>query len=372
MSHPPDPKQRALHLLESLTQAHGAPGSEGQVRAIFRRELDGVGDLSADRFGNVFCATPGGGGAGPKILIAGHMDEVGFMVQNITADGFIQFAPLGGWWTHTLLAQRVRILTRDGGEVPGIISSKPPHFLSEDERAKVMKIENLFIDAGAADATELQERFGVRIGDPVVPDSAFSALANPDLLVSKAFDNRVGMALAIQAAEMLQHLEHPNTIIAAGTCQEEVGCRGAIAAAQRIQPDVALILEGPPADDTPGMPDVPQGKLGGGVQIRLMDPTAIMNRALVKFVTDTADECGIRYQVTVRRAGGTDAKSVQTAGDHGGVPCIVLGVPARYIHSHNSVLHIDDYLAALRLVVELGKRLDFAAAASLVDYLNEA
>lgn len=350
----------AISLLKELTEAHGIPGSEDAVRAIFRKRLEGCGTFSADKLGSAACEAPGKTGA-PRVLVAGHFDEVGFAVQNITARGFLKITGLGGWWTHTMVAQRVRILTRSGKEVLGVIGSTPPHFLTDSQKDKLMTMDQLCIDIGASSREEA-ESWGVRIGDPVAPFSEFSGLANPDMFVSKAFDNRCGVAAAIQSMQMLKGTPLPCTLIAAGSVQEEVGCRGAQTLGALTNPDVALVMEGTPADDTHGMDLADsQGKLKSGVQIRMLDPTAIMNRRLVNFVADTAKAEGISHQMAVRKSGGTDAKSFQFNGT--GVPCVVLGVPARYIHSHNSIIDINDYLSAVNLVCAVAKKLDAGTVA---------
>ena len=179
------------------------------------------------------------------------MDEVGLIVQTITGEGLIKFLALGGWWAHTLLAQRVRIRTRDGDEIVGVIGAKPPHFLTESERDKLMKIEDMFIDVGARNAEDVRS-FGIRLGDGIVPDSPFVRMHNPDLLLSKAFDDRSGLAVMIHAMRELENMPHPNTVFAAGTVQEEVGTRGARTAAFHVSPDLAVVVEGAPADDMPG------------------------------------------------------------------------------------------------------------------------
>ncbi|HEY1121260.1 MAG TPA: M20/M25/M40 family metallo-hydrolase, partial [Haloferula sp.] len=181
-------------------------------------------------------------------------------------------------------------------------------------------------------------------------------------------DNRVGMAGTIQAGQQLAAAARPNKILLAGTVQEEVGLRGAKTAAVHSKPDVAIILEGPPADDTPGFNrSESQGRLGGGVQIRLFDPSAIMNPRLAEIAIRTAKEEGIPHQVTVRRSGGTDAGSFHLAGE--GIPSVVLGVPARYIHSHNSVIDVNDYLHLVALTTALVRRLDESTVRGLTRFL---
>ena len=341
------------------------PGHEDEVRAIFVDEMEECGELSTDRSGSVFCTLEG---EGPRVIIAGHMDEVGFLVQNITPDGFIQFLGLGGWWEHVILAQRVEIRTRSGEKVIGVVGSKPPHFLPEAQRRQLMSIDQMHIDIGATSRLEAEQEFGVSVGDPIAPWSPFTPLQREDWFMAKAFDNRVGMAGTIQAGKVLASAIRPNKIILAGTVQEEVGLRGARTAAIHAKPDVAIILEGPPADDTPGFSRAEaQGRLGGGVQIRLFDPSAIMNPRLTELAIRTAKEEGIPHQVTVRRSGGTDAGSFHLAAE--GVPSVVLGVPARYIHSHNSVIDVNDYLHMVSLAVTLARRLDDATVKGLTRFL---
>ena len=357
--------ERSLSLLKELTEAHSVPGFENEVRKIFVNEHRGLGTLGSDKNGSVYCERDG---AGPRVLVEGHMDEVGFRVQNITPSGYIQFINLGGWWTHNLLSQRVEILTKSGEKILGTISSQPPHFLSKEARDQVLPLEALRIDVGATSKLDLIDNFGVSIGDPIAPVSAFTKLARHERYMAKAFDNRVGIAGAIQTAEDLKEEKLPNTLITAGATMEEIGLRGAKTLAAKIKPDVAIVLECPPADDAPGMtPSESQGRLGGGVQLRLQDPSAMMNPRLADFAIETARAANIPHQVTVRRSGGTDAGAYHLANE--GIPSIVLGTPARYIHSHNAILELSDYLAMLALTKELVRRLDQAAVDSLTDFL---
>ena len=350
----------AMRLLRELTEAHSVPGHEEEVREIFVREMDGRGEIGGDRCGSVACEF----GEGPRVLLAGHMDEVGFLVQAITPDGFLRFVPLGGWWAHTLLAQRVVVRTAGGRKVPGVIGSQPPHLLAEAQSRQVMAVEQMFIDVGAGSREQVEHELGIRIGDPVAPWSPFTPLAPDGMLMAKAFDNRVGMAAAIQAGGLLAEAAGPNRLVVAGTVQEEMGLRGARTLARVARPDVAVVLEGPPADDTPGFPrGEAQGRLGGGVQIRMFDPSAIMNPLLARLAIEVAEQEKIPHQVTVRRKGGTDAGMIHLSGE--GVPCVVLGVPARYIHSHNAIIDLNDYLQMVALAVALVRRLDAGTVAAI-------
>lgn len=356
-------RSKALSLLKELTEAHSVPGHEDEVRAIFVDELGESGELSADGNGSVFCDC---GGEGPRVLVAGHMDEVGFMVHSITPDGFLRFVPLGGWWTHSLLSQRVEVRTRSGDKIIGVVASTPPHFLSPAQRQQVLPIEELFIDVGASSGDELVNDFGISLGDPVAPVSAFTPMSKEDCYLAKAFDNRVGMAGAIQTG--LVAGDTGNRLILGGTVQEEVGLRGSKSAANFIKPDAVVVLEGPPADDTPGFPRAEcQGEIGGGVQIRMFDSSAIGNPRFAEFAIETAKREGIPHQVTVRRSGGTDAGSFHLANE--GIPCVVLGVPARYIHSHNAIINLNDHLHMVELATALARQLDEKAVRELTRYL---
>lgn len=258
--------QTSVDLLQELTQADAIPGYEGEVREIFHSHLQRLGDIQKDRLGSIFC-TKNGSATNPRILLDSHMDEVGFVVQSVTGAGYVKFLTVGGWWAHTLLAQRVNILTKQG-KVSGVIGSTPPHLLSAGSRDKVLDIKDLYIDIGAEGAEQAMEEYGVKPGCPIAPYGPFMPMRNPKLFSAKAFDNRVGVGLVIETLQQLG--DHPNTVIGAGSVQEEVGLRGARTVTATTEPDVAIVLEGPPADDLPGSSsDTLQGKLGGGVQIRL-------------------------------------------------------------------------------------------------------
>ena len=351
----------SVALLMELTQADAIPGHEEEVRQIFHSRLKRVGVIQKDRLGSIFC-TKGGNSEKPRILLDSHMDEVGFIVQSVTGAGYIKFLTVGGWWAHTLLAQRVNILTKQG-KISGVIGSTPPHLLSAGSRDKVMDIKDLYIDIGAESAEQATEEYGVKPGCPIVPYGPFLPMRNPKLFSAKAFDNRVGVGLVIETLEQLG--DHPNTLIGTGSVQEEVGLRGARTVAAAVEPDVAIVLEGPPADDLPGASsDTLQGKLGGGVQIRLYDPSMIANPRLTELTIETAAAHQIPHQIAVRTSGGTDAGAIHQVGR--GVPSIVLGVPARYVHSHVSIINIDDYRATLDLLLRLIPQLDSDIVDNLV------
>lgn len=358
----PRPRAPSRDLLRRLTLAPGPPGAEDEVRRIVRETVEGVGTVSFDRLGSIVCEKVGTSRE-PRIHLDAHLDEVAFMVQSVSSEGKLGFVPLGGWWGHVLLAQRVDVMS-GGRLVPGVIGSKPPHFLPAREKEKVLEIDAMYIDVGASTAREVED-LGIRVGDPVVPHGDFVELGVPGVLSSKAFDDRVGVGLLCEALLALRDSDHPNTVVGVGAVQEEVGCRGATTSCALAAPDAAIILEGTPADDMPGFTER-QAVLGKGPQIRFFDPTAISNRKLARFVETVAGTIGTSVQLAVRRSGGTDARSIHVHG--AGVPTVVIGVPARYIHTHASMIQWRDYAATLDLVVAIIRALDRETVRSFTDF----
>jgi putative aminopeptidase FrvX len=348
-------------FLKEITEASGVPGYESDVRAILRRYLDDVAMIEQDKMGS-FIGKHVGESASPRVMLAGHMDEIGFMVKMIAKEGFVKFVPLGGWWDQVLLGHRVVIKTAQG-DVVGVLGAKPPHLLDTEERNKVVEKKDMYIDVGAASEEEVRE-MGVRPGDPIIPVSEFTVMANPKWYLSKAFDNRVGCALAAQTLRQVAADGHPNTVYAVGTVQEEVGLRGAKTTAHVVAPDVALILEVDIAGDVPGIkPEESNVKMGGGPTMLVYDARMIPNLKLRDLVIATAEELGIPLQFSAMTGGATDGGMIHMHNE--GVPTVVIGVPTRHIHSHNALLHRDDYDRALRLVVALVKKLDAGTVAGL-------
>ncbi|TWI56922.1 M42 family metallopeptidase [Halalkalibacter nanhaiisediminis] len=344
--------QETLHLFKTLTELQGAPGFEHDVRKFVRSELEKYADeIVQDRLGSIF-GVKRGDENGPTVMVAGHMDEVGFLVTSINAKGLIRFQPLGGWWSQVLLAQRVEIMT-DNGPVIGVIGSTPPHLLEDAQRSKPMDIKNMYIDIGADDKEDAQ-KIGVKPGQQIVPICPFTPMANKKKILAKAWDNRYGVGLSIELLKELQHELLPNILYSGATVQEEVGLRGAQTAANMIKPDLFYALDASPANDATGGKDA-FGQLGKGALLRIFDRTMITHRGMREFVLDTAETHNIPYQYFISQ-GGTDAGRVHLSGD--GVPSAVIGICSRYIHTAASIVHIDDYAAAKELVVKLVKASD--------------
>ncbi len=345
-------KQETKDMFKTLTELPGAPGNEHAVRAFMKKEMEPYADsIIQDGLGSLFGVKEGDEN-GPHVMVAGHMDEVAFMVIAITDNGMIRFQTLGGWWGQTMLAQRVHIFTKKG-PVEGVISSTPPHLLTEDQRNKPMQIKNMQIDIGADDKADA-EAIGIKPGQSILPVSAFTRLANPKKIMAKAWDNRYGCGLAIELLKELHGKTVPNMLYSGATVQEEVGLRGAQTAAHLINPDVFFALDASPANDTTGDKNE-FGQLGKGVLLRILDGTMVTHSGMREFVLDTAESNSIPYQYFVS-PGGTDAGRVHTTGN--GVPSAVIGICSRYIHTHSSIIHTDDYDAAKELLVKLITTLD--------------
>lgn len=353
--------EQTLSLFRSLTEMPGAPGFEQQVRRFVRKELEPLSDdIVTDRLGGIF-GVKRGAADGPVVMVAGHMDEVGFMVTGVTEKGMVKFTPLGGWWSQVLLAQRMQIDTPQGAII-GVVGSTPPHLLDEATRGKPVDIGHMFLDIGADDRAEA-EAFGIRPGLPIVPICPFTPMANPKKIMAKAWDNRYGVGLAIELMRELQGTKHPNIVYSGATVQEEMGLRGAETASELIKPDIAFVLDASPANDATGDRNA-FGRLGEGALLRILDRTMVTHRLMVDFVRDTAETHKIPYQYFISPGGGTDAGRVHLSGT--GVPTAVIGIPARYIHTAAAMIHTDDYAAAKELLVKLVAACDRATVDTIV------
>ncbi|MFW9918501.1 MAG: M42 family metallopeptidase [Candidatus Thorarchaeota archaeon] len=362
-----------LKFLEDMCNSFGPSGHETESQKIAHEYGKAFADeVLFDRLGSVIFKR---GNSGPKIMLAGHMDEIGFVITEITKEGYLKFHQLGGWWDQTLLTQEVIVRPFKGGEkIIGVIGAPPPHVLTPEQRTKVVTKDQMYIDIGCSSKKEVEE-LGIRVGDPAVPRSVFRTLkrtrqekdeddedaeektVDVHLAVAKAFDDRIGVFIVLEALRRLSegNIKHPNTVYAVSTVQEEVGLRGAKTSAQMIQPDIGFALDVDISGDSPGSKGLVQ-KMGSGVAISAGDGSMIPNPKLRKFALEIAEEMKIKHQAAFLPAGGTDAGQIHLAGM--GAPSLFLGIPTRYIHSHNGMLDLGDVESAVQLLVELIKRLD--------------
>lgn len=350
-------------LLQTLSDADGVSGFEAPIARIVRDELQDICEVSADKLGSIICKLSSSG-PGPKVALAGHLDEIGFMVKLITKEGFVKFQNVGGWWDQVLLGQRVSIHTHKG-PVTGVIGAKPPHLLAPDKRNDLVKATDMFIDVGAS-SKEAVEEMGVRPGDSIAPAAPCETLTVEGRILGKAWDDRAGVALFVHALQRLSGESLPCEVYGVGTAQEEVGLRGATTSAFAIQPDVALILETAIAGDVPGISeDESAVKLGGGPAIYLMDGSMIAQLRLRDLIMEVCREHEIPCQFALLPGGGTDGGKYHITAT--GVPSIVIGVPTRHIHCHAGILDMGDYEKTLDLLCKVLARLDEATVAGLTE-----
>jgi len=334
-------------LLKRLSEAAGVPSREEKLREIVRAELAPIAQtIETDAMGNLICFKPGAGGkpARRKVMIAAHMDEIGFLVRFIDDKGFLRLQPVGGFDPRQLFAQRVRVHTRAGDALPGVLtySTKPTHMLTPDEQKAPPVIENFFVDLGMK-VDDVKKT--IRLGDMVTMDRTCERCG--DHIIGKCLDNRVGVFVMIEAMKALKR--HDVDIYAVATTQEEVGLRGAGTSAYAIQPDIGVALDTTLANDYPGIGDSDQvTRLGSGVGIKIMDASFICHPKLVEHFRSIAEKKKITHQMEVLPRGGTDGAALQRA--RGGIPSITLSVPTRYIHTVNEMVCDRDVDAAIQLL----------------------
>ncbi|UCC59228.1 MAG: M42 family metallopeptidase [Candidatus Bathyarchaeum sp.] len=303
-----------------------------------------VDETREDRLGNVIAVKKGIKDS-PTVMLAAHMDEVGLMIKNITKKGFLQFAKIGGIDDRLLFAQRVIVHT-DKGPLIGVMGSKPIHIQKEEERKKVIEADRLFIDIGAKDKKEAQ-KMGVHVGDVVSFDTKFARIGK-DIVVGKAFDDRVGCSMMVEVMRRLPKVDC--SVYAVGTIQEEVGLRGATIAAFHVAPDIGIALEATVAGDTPGVSEgEAPAKVGEGPVLTVADAGLIAHPKVLRLLIDSAKEHKIPYQLETGIRGATDASKIALTRE--GVPSGVISVPARYIHSPAALLRLDDVEKAVQLAV---------------------
>jgi endoglucanase len=332
-----------MKLLQRLSEAHGIPGSEEEVREIMAGELKKYCDeVEVDKLGNLIARK---GEGEKKAMLAAHMDEIGLMVKHIDKDGFIRFTTIGGFFDQTLLNQRVIVHGRKGRLV-GAIGSKPPHLMEEEERKKPIKAKDMFIDVGARDDKTVA-RMGIGIGDYITIDRSFKELGG-DLVTGKAFDDRIGCYALV---EVMKKVETDYAVYGVGTTQEEVGLKGARTAAYKINPDYALVLEVTTTGDYPGVKEEESAnKVGKGPVITIVDSSGrglITHPKVKELLVNTAKKNRIPYQLEVGIGGTTDATAIHLTRE--GIPSGVISIPTRYLHSSVEVASMKDIRNMIKL-----------------------
>ena len=322
-------KKTTLEMIAAISNANGTSGFEDEVVAAIRPYAEGLGEITEDHMRNLYIRRKENNGKRPVVQLDAHSDEVGFMVQAICPNGTLRIIQIGGWVNHNIPAHKVWVRNRFGEYIPGITASKPPHFMTEQERKAPLDMKDITVDVGAVSKEEAIERFGIRIGEPVVPDVTFTYSETTDLMVD---------------------------IVGACAAQEEVGVRGATVTAQVIKPDIAIVFEGCPADDTCVEEYMVQTAIKRGPMLRHMDARMITNPHYQRYALDLAEKLGIPVQAAVRSAGSTNGAAIHLT--EKAVPVIVIGVPVRYAHTHYGISAYADFDNAVKLACEILKRLD--------------
>lgn len=342
-----------FELLKKLVSANAIAGREKEVSDLLTDDLnDYVDEITSDNLGSFISVIKNDNK--PKLMLAAHMDEVGFIVKQITKEGFIKFCPVGGWYDQVLLSQKLQITTRLNKKYIGIVGCKAPHIIPKDKRSDVVKIEDMFIDLGVYSDSDVNE-LGICVGDMITPVGELMQMCNEDFLCAKAFDNRIGCYIVSEVMKQVNKDTINCELYGCATTQEEVGLRGAKTIAHKVKPDVCLTIDTGIAGDTPNiMPHEADAKLSQGFQIVVMDHSAISNYNLRNLIQDMSDELGLKYTMQYILAGGTDTGNIHVAND--GVISISLVITTRYLHTHSTVINKKDVECLIKLVTEFVNR----------------
>jgi putative aminopeptidase FrvX len=341
--------KRINDLLEIFSNAHGISGHEKNVRKILEKQLKPlVDEIKIDNMGNLIAIKKG---KGPRVMIAAHMDEIGFMVKYIDDQGYIYFSKSGGWFDQTLLSQRVIVHTASR-DILGVIGSKAPHVMRPEERKQVVEISSMYIDIGAKDKKDV-EKAGVEIGDTVTIDRQYQRLMN-NMGSGKALDNRAGIVSMLETARILSKQKVNAEVVFVGTVQEEIGLKGARTAAHGVCPDVALAVDTTIPGDHPGIEKRSSTlELGKGPVITVSDAEGagiVVDENTLKWLKTTAKENKINCQLSVSEGGMTDAAIINLTKD--GIPSGGISIATRYLHSPVEVVDLEDIESCAKLTAE--------------------
>ncbi|EHJ08258.1 M42 family metallopeptidase [Staphylococcus simiae] len=344
-------KNTTLDRIKSLTEMHGAPAFENDVKEYMKQQMEPyIDEFVENRMGGFFGVKKSKNPNAKRVMIAAHMDEIAFMVTNITVNGMLQFTNLGGVANDIWQGQRLAVKNRHGEQIIGVVSNIPKHFRTGNEGAP--QIHDLTLDIGAESEEDVRDR-GIEIGDTIVPNTTFTQLSE-NRYSAKAWDNRYGCVIAIEILELLHDKELDFDLYVGANVQEEVGLRGAKASAELINPDIAFVVDCSPANDVKSTQSF-AGQLGQGTLIRIKDGTMILKPTFRDYLLQLADHHHINYQYYIS-PGGTDGGEIHKANI--GIPTAVIGVCARYIHSTDAVFDIRDYYSARELLQQALLNLD--------------
>jgi endoglucanase len=339
-----------VKLLKKICEVPGTSGFEQRVRALVLKEIASLADeIKVDSMGNVIAIKKGK--EAKRVMVAAHLDEIGFIVTHIDDDGFIRFHTLGGFDPKTLTAQRVIVHGKE--DIFGVMGSKPIHLMKAEERGKPMHIQDYFIDTGRS-KKEVEKI--VSIGDPITRERSLIEMG--DCVSGKSIDNRVSVFILIEVLRALKNKKIPYDLYAVFTVQEEIGLRGAISAARQIDPDFGFGLDTTIAFDVPGANAHEMvTKLGGGAAIKIMDGSVVSDYRMVKYMKEVAKKHKIKWQPEILPAGGTDTAAIQRYGKNGAIAGAV-SIPTRHIHQSIETASKEDIKNCIELLEACLRGLD--------------
>lgn len=342
-------------MIRDLSNAKGAPGFEEEV---IETVVAHKGNLKVvvDNLKNCYVSFQEVDESKPTVMLDAHLDEVAFMLSSIDENGLLGLQELGRWMSYNVSAQLFLVRNSEGRYIKGVVASKPPHFMTAEETQKPLQMSDLKLDIGCTSKQEVVEKFKLEVGAPIVPFSAFEYNVLNGTMLGKAFDNRLGCAAVIEILKALSEEELSVNVVGALASQEEVGLRGATVTAKRVKPDIAIVFEGSPSDDYAKSETVAQCRMGYGPQIRHRDSSYIANDHLLKLATKVASEAGIPVQHAVREGGGTNAGAIHLS--NLGVPCLTLGIPSRYAHTHHLYASYEDFKKTVQLATQIVREMD--------------
>jgi putative aminopeptidase FrvX len=349
-------KKKSIARIRRISDANGISGFEDEVLSVLREEGKEFGSFAEDRMRNLYLYRKENSEGKPVVQLNAHTDEVGFMVKAIRPDGMLEFITIGGWIPSNIPAHLVKVKTKDGDYISGLVASKPPHFMTEAEKKAPLEITSLVIDIGATSAEEVTTEYHVGIAAPVVPEASCTYDEKHDILVGKAFDCRIGCSSILDTLEELEGKDLAVNLVGDFSSQEEVGTRGSLVSTNTIKADIAIVFEGCPADDTVVPAYQAQTCIKKGPMLRHIDSRMITNPRFQRFALDLANEYNIPVQEAVRAAGATNGAPIHMSND--GIPCIVIGIPVRYAHTHYGISSYADVENGVKLAVEIIKRLN--------------
>ncbi len=354
-----------VQLIKEFSLVPGCSGHENEVIQIAKDKIQ-TDDIQTDSMGNLYIGLTKAQNANkPIVAIDAHSDEVGFLVQSINKNGTLNIINTGGWVVADVRAQLLKVKTDAGVWISAIVGSTPPHFATA---TKELQLEDLYLDIGAQSADDVRENFGISLGAPVVPHGIFEYRDSDQMLMGKAFDNRLGCAGVVQLVNTLQQSDLDVSVVGIISAQEEVGLRGARVSAAKVKPDLAIILEGSPSDDKIKSADLAQCIIGKGVQLRLRDNTMIAHPAFTSWITKELCTQNIAHQLAVRNSGGTNGGSYHLANE--GIPTCVLATPVRYAHTPFCLSSLNDFKSMLAATEHIIRNLNDSIIKRLHSHSN--